>query len=90
MIKLSIDHLFYFSLCNKNRRTTKIRKRGNTYTYTVDVGIDPLTGKRNQITKGGFKRKRDTEAAARKIVIELEENRFIKWSSKILSSFVND
>ena len=67
-----------------------IRKRGNTYTYTVDIGIDPLTGKRNQITKGGFKRKRDAEASARKLEIEPDENRFIKGSSEIFSSFVND
>lgn len=44
-----------------------IRKRGKTYSYTIDLGQDPVTGKREQISKGGFIRKKDAEAAARKI-----------------------
>lgn len=33
-----------------------IRKRGKTYSYTIDIGIDPNTGKRKQINKVGFLR----------------------------------
>jgi hypothetical protein len=32
-----------------------IKKRGSTYTYVIDIGPDPLTGKRRQRTKGGFR-----------------------------------
>jgi Arm DNA-binding domain len=32
-----------------------IKKRGSTYTYVVDIGPDPATGKRRQRTKGGFR-----------------------------------
>ena len=28
-----------------------IKKRGSTYTYVVDIGPDPATGKRRQRTK---------------------------------------
>lgn len=32
---------------------THIRKRGKTYSYTIDLKHDPVTGKREQINKGG-------------------------------------
>jgi integrase len=31
-----------------------VRKRGNTWSYVIDVGTDPATGRRRQRTKGGF------------------------------------
>ncbi|MDW8515063.1 site-specific integrase [Priestia flexa] len=37
------------------------RKRGKVWSYTVDIGKDPLTGKRRQKTKGGFRTKKDAE-----------------------------
>jgi Arm DNA-binding domain len=36
-----------------------VYKRGSTWTWHVDVGVDPVTGKRRQQTKGGFKTKRE-------------------------------
>jgi Arm DNA-binding domain len=32
-----------------------------TWTFVVDVGRDPVTGKRKQKSKGGFRKKRDAE-----------------------------
>jgi Arm DNA-binding domain len=40
-----------------------VRKRGSTYSYWLDIGPDPLTGKRRQRTKGGFRTKRECQAA---------------------------
>lgn len=34
------------------------RKRGEKWSFTMDVGKDPITGKRKQITKGGFKQRK--------------------------------
>jgi hypothetical protein len=31
-----------------------VRKRGSTYSYWLDIGSDPVTGKRRQRTKGRF------------------------------------
>lgn len=67
-----------------------IRKRGDTYSYTIDIGIDPLTGKRKQVSKGGFTRKKDAEAAARKIQIQIDEERFVKGSNERFHSYIND
>lgn len=63
-------------------------KRGDTYTYIVDVGKDSITGKRKQKTKGGFRRKKDAEAALRKILSEIDENKYIEPSNEIFSSFI--
>lgn len=38
-----------------------VRKRGNTWTYYVYVTDG--TGKRNQVSKGGFRTRKETEAA---------------------------
>ena len=43
-------------------------KRGKTYQYVVDIGRDPITGKRKQKTKGGFKRQKDAQAALNKVL----------------------
>ena len=37
-----------------------VQRRGKTYRYFFDTDDDPLTGKRHQVTKGGF----TTERAA--------------------------
>jgi integrase len=36
-----------------------IRKRGQTWTVVVDVGRDPTTRRRRQLSKGGFRTRRD-------------------------------
>ena len=38
-------------------------KRGNTWSYVVDVGRDPVSGRRRQRWKGGFPTKREAERA---------------------------
>ena len=40
-----------------------VYKRGSTWTWHVDVGVDLVTGRRRQQTKGGFKTKRECQAA---------------------------
>jgi hypothetical protein len=35
--------------------------RGNTWSYVVDIGRDPMSGRRRQTWKGGFPTKREAE-----------------------------
>ena len=65
-----------------------IRKRGKTYSYAIDIGHDPLIGKRKQISKGGFTKKMDAESAARKIELLLDENRYIIPSNENFSEYI--
>nr|WP_240456654.1 Arm DNA-binding domain-containing protein [Virgibacillus halodenitrificans] len=36
-------------------------RRKNAVDFVIDIGIDPVTGKRKQKTKGGFTTKQETE-----------------------------
>jgi hypothetical protein len=38
-----------------------VYRRGKTWTYVVDVGRDPATGRRRMRSKGGFATKREAE-----------------------------
>lgn len=52
-------------------------KRGSTWSYIVDVGIDPETGKRKQKSKGGFKTKKLAQAHAADFLSELNKGEYI-------------
>ena len=43
-----------------------VRKRGSTWTWYLDAPPDPLTGKRRQASKGGFRTKRECQARAQR------------------------
>ena len=45
-----------------------IKKRGSTYTYVVDIGPDPTTGKRRQRTKGGFRTRKECIQALNDVI----------------------
>lgn len=69
----------------------QFRQRGKTWTYVVDMGIDPLTKKRRpQISKGGFKTKREAQAAARLVEMEKEKGTLTKESRMPFESFAKD
>ena len=65
-----------------------VKKRGNTYQYVVDIGRDPVTGKRKQKTKGGFKRQKDAQAALNKVLHEIGEQGYVEPSKELFSSFI--
>ena len=46
-------------------------KKGVTYTYRIEAGRDPITGKRKQVTKSGFKSAKEARAAAQPILNKL-------------------
>lgn len=55
-----------------------IRKRGTSWSYTIDIGSDTVTGKRRQTTKGGFRTKREAELAAAKAESEVSDGTYLK------------
>ncbi|MBT2729203.1 site-specific integrase [Bacillus sp. ISL-75] len=68
-----------------------IRKRNNgKWSYTVSLGIDPLTQKQKQITKSGFATKKEAASAARKVEAEIENGGFIKETKMTFESFAQD
>jgi hypothetical protein len=54
-----------------------VSKRGNSWAYWFDIDPDPLTGKRRQQTKTGFKREKDAWAACREAIADDERGQVI-------------
>lgn len=67
-----------------------VRKRGNKWSYTVDIGKDPETGKRKQKTKSGFKTKKEAESALNEIIYELTKGTWIQPQEITLKEFALD
>jgi integrase len=65
-----------------------VYKRGSTWTWHVDVGVDPVTGRRRQQTKGGFKAKRECQAALNEALAALRAGTFVEPSKRTLDSFL--
>lgn len=63
------------------------RKRGAFWHYTVEIGIDPKTGKRKQQSKGGFKTKKEAQLAASVIEQENANGTYVKQSDISFEDF---
>ena len=65
-------------------------KRGSTWTWYLDVDPNPLTGRRRQQTKGGFKTRRECQAALRQAIADQHDGTFVKPSQRTIASFLVD
>ena len=54
-----------------------VRKRGTTWTWYVDGPPEPLTGKRRQASKGGFRTKREAQQALNEVLARLRDGTFV-------------
>lgn len=63
-----------------------VYKRGKTYTYRVYVGKDPITGYDKQVSKGGFKKRKDAELAAALIERQIHQGEYIEPSNLTLEA----
>jgi integrase len=64
-----------------------IRKRGSKWSYTVDVGKDPRTGKRKQKSQSGFKTKKEAQAALAELVNTVEKGNYTEPVKKKFKEF---
>jgi integrase len=60
---------------------------GATWSYIVDVGIDPQTGRRKQEKKGGFKTKTLAQIACGKIIQEVNQGIYVHESNITFEEF---
>ena len=65
-----------------------VRKRGTTWTWYLDIGPNPLTGRRRQQTKGGFKTRKECEAALRQAIADQRAGILARPSQRTLESFL--
>lgn len=68
-----------------------IRKRGNYYQFTIELGKDEH-GKRKRISKGGFKSKNECSAAEKQLIYELEHQKykFCDMSNDYFNNYVSN
>lgn len=77
---------------------TPVRKRGckcptkkctcgATWSYRLDLGPDPKTGKRRQTEKGGFRTKPEAEAAWAKAFTEVSEGTYVAEKNVLFKDF---
>lgn len=66
-----------------------IRKRGSAWEYTINLEPDPITGKRKRKSKGGFRTKKDCEAAMNKILVKVENGDYFKASDMNIREFLD-
>jgi integrase len=64
-----------------------IRKRGSTWTYYLFIR-DPLTGGRRQRSKGGFRTKRECQAALTEALAAIRTGAFVEPSRRTVGSFL--
>lgn len=66
-----------------------IRKRGSTYTWYLLVP-DPATGKPRQRSKGGYRTKRECQAALNDALSTIRTGTFVEASRRTTGSFLRD
>lgn len=66
-----------------------IRKHGTGWQFTVNLGKDPLTGKRKQKSKGGFRTKKECEKAVNELVMQLEKGEFFEVEKMSLQEYLS-
>jgi integrase len=64
-----------------------VRKRGSTYTWYFDVP-DPVTGRRRQYSKGGFRTKKECQQALNEALSALRTGTFVEPSQRTVAKFL--
>lgn len=76
------------------RRNCTCKKKkcscGAKWAFVVDIGIDPITGKRKQKSKSGFMTQQEAEAAANTLIYELNQGTYVEETDKTFSDFTKE
>jgi hypothetical protein len=67
-----------------------VHRRGKTYRYFFDSDPDPLTGKRRQVTKGGFATEREAWAACREAMADYDQGRLVQQNKRTVEQLVEE
>jgi integrase len=66
------------------------RKRGDKWSFTVDIGRDPATGKRKQKSQSGFKTKKAAQLACAELIADIEKNGIVQETNQTLPQLIED
>src|SRR5687768_172252 len=60
------------ALYDARGRRKACNKRHGSWTFVIDVGVNPATGKRRQLRKGGFRTQAEAESALAEAITQFE------------------
>jgi integrase len=63
---------------------------GSKWAFTIDIGIDPITGKRKQKVKSSFNTKQEAEESATALIHELNQGTYLEETDKTFSDFAKE
>jgi integrase len=65
-------------------------KRGSTWSYVIDLAPDAASGKRRQRWKGGFRTRKEAEAALRSFAVAADEGRVVERSKRTVAEYLRE
>lgn len=72
---------------NGKSKNNKKCSCGATWSYMIDIGISPTSGKRKQKKKGGFKTKGEAESAAALVQVEVTHGSYVEEENTTFEDF---
>lgn len=79
--------------CYEDIKKLKSGKKSKTYSFTASFGVDPKTGRRRQVRRGGFPNKKIAYEAYLKVINDFNQDRNTEESvtdTMIFKEFVDD
>jgi len=67
-----------------------VTKREGSWTFVVDRGIDPVTGKRRQQRRSGFRTRQVAEDALRRIIQQLTDGTFVERTDQTVDEYLTE
>ena len=67
-----------------------VRRKDNAWSYRVDLGPDPATGKRRQLAKQGFRTRKEAEAALGAVLTSISRGSVVDRSTTTTEEFLRD
>jgi integrase len=68
----------------------RVYRRGGTWSYRFDIDPDPLTGRRRQASKGGFRTEREAWQACRTAMQDYEHGRYVRQFRRTVEEALTD
>jgi integrase len=68
----------------------RVHRRGSTWSYRFDIDPDPLTGRRRQTSKGGFRTEREAWQACRAAMRDYEHGRYVRQHRRTVEEAVTE
>ena len=64
-----------------------VTKRGSSWSFVVDRGIEPTTGRRRQQRRSGFRTRKEAEEALRRTISSLTDGTFVERTDETIDEY---